>query len=405
MKSLVVQKYGGTSVGDVQKIMHVADKIIELRKNGKDVIVILSAMSGETNRLVGLAHSITPTPNQREMDRLLCTGEMVTIALLAICLENQGYPAISLTGRQMGILTDSSYTKAKIKEINSDVIQKYLDAGKVVVAAGFQGIDETGNVTTLGRGGSDTSAVAIAAAMKASICEIYTDVDGVYTADPRIIKEARRIDRISYEEMLELASLGAKVLHSRSVEFGLKYNVPILVKSTFKEGGGTLVTKEDSSMEDIVVSGLSCLKEQAKVKFIDVKDKPGIAATIFSSIADKNIVVDMIIQNVGSDGLTDLSFTIDAADVDSIKPTLQEISTSIDAEYSIDSNISKVSVVGAGMRSHSGIASKMFKELGKSGINIQMISTSEIKISIVVNKNDTDRAMQVLHDCFELGKS
>ncbi len=403
-KNIVVQKYGGTSVGDITRIQHVADKIIALKKEGRDVVVVLSAMSGETNRLIALAHTITPSPKQREMDRLMATGEMVTIALLAIALEERNCPAISFSGRQVGILTDTAHTRARIKEIKTEPIMNALKKGNVVVVAGFQGIDPEGNITTLGRGGSDTTAVAVAAALKASVCEILTDVDGVYTCDPRVVPDARRIEKISYDEMLELASLGAKVLHSRAVEFGRNYNVPILVKSSFTDEGGTLVTQEDEQMEKVVVAGISALKNQAKIKFSGVKDEPGIASKIFVPLASEGFIVDMIVQNVGELGKTDLSFTVDATDKAAIIPLLDKISEKIGAQYSIDSDISKVSIVGVGMRSHAGVASKMFASLADAGVNIMMISTSEIKISIIVSAEETNKAMQVLHDAFDLSE-
>ena len=403
-ENIVVQKYGGTSVADITRIQHVADKIIALKDEGKDVVVVLSAMSGETNRLIALAHGISSKPKQREMDRLMATGEMVTIALLAIALEERGVHAISFTGRQVGIITDTAYTKARIKEIKTEYIENALQEGNVAVVAGFQGIDAHGNITTLGRGGSDTTAVAIAAALNASVCEILTDVDGVYTCDPRVVSSARRIERISYDEMLELASLGAKVLHSRAVEFGRNYNVPILVKSSFTNEGGTLVTQEDTEMEKVVVAGISALKNQAKIKFSNVEDAPGIASKIFVPLASEGIIVDMIVQNIGEKGKTDLSFTIDATEMSIIIPLLDKISKDINSAYNIDSDISKISIVGVGMRSHAGVASTMFSSLADAEVNIMMISTSEIKISIIVTAEQTDKAMQVLHDAFELHK-
>jgi aspartate kinase len=399
---LVVQKYGGTSVGTAEKIKAVAEMVAERKRRGEDIVVVVSAMSGETDKLVGLAYEMADIPDNREFDMLLSTGERVTIALLSMALQAIGCDAISLTGRQSGIITNSSYTKAKIKYITGKRIREALNAGKVVVVAGFQGIDDNDNVTTLGRGGSDTTAVALAAALKAEKCEIYTDVDGVYTTDPNIVPEARKLDRISYEEMLELASLGAKVLHSRCIEFGKKYNIPILVKSTFGGGEGTLVTDE-VNMEESIVTGIAYNKNQAKITIARVPDRPGVAAKIFQKVSKADIVVDMIIQNVSEGGLTDVSFTVQKSDAKKTFLLMKEVVSEIGAEkVEIDENITKISIVGAGMQGQSGIATKMFETLAKENINIMMISTSEIKISCVINAKYTELAVRVLHKAFEL---
>lgn len=403
--ALIVQKYGGTSVGDVEKIKNVAKRVIEAKHNGNQVAVVVSAMSGETDRLIGLAHNISDMPDEREMDVLMSSGERVSIALLSIAINKMGEKAISFTGRQVGMVTDSVHMKARIERINADRIKAALNEGYVAVVAGFQGINAEGDVTTLGRGGSDTSAVAIAAAVKADVCEIYTDVDGIYTADPRIVPHAKRLDRISHEEMLELASLGAKVLQIRSVEFAMKYNVPLYVKSSFTEGGGTLVTMEDETMEQVLVTGVTLARDDSKISIRHVPDKPGIAASIFKPLADASIVVDMIIQNVSKEGFTDITFTVPISDTKKAMEIVNKAAKSIDAEeITIDENISKVSIVGAGMRNHSGVASKMFEALSKEGVNIQMISTSEIKISCIVDSKYGELAVRTLHDAFEIEK-
>jgi len=403
--SLIIQKFGGTSVSTVERIKHVAGIVAASSRAGDQVVVVLSAMSGETDRLMALAHGIASCPDEREMDMLLSTGERVTIALLAMALRAMGFEARSYTGRQVGIITDSAHTKARIERIADDRIRHALDHGIIPVVAGFQGINEQNDVTTLGRGGSDLTAVALAASLKADCCMIYTDVDGVYTADPNVVPAARRLDKISYEEMLELASLGAKVLQSRSVEFAAKYGVPVWVKSTFVEGGGTLVTKEDQDMEQAVVSGVTGDRNQAKVTFVGVPDKPGIAARIFGAIGAANILVDMIIQNVSQGDLTDLSFTIPRADLPKAVDLAHRIAKDIGAKtVEVKGSIAKVSLVGVGMRSHSGVAAKMFETLARNGINIMMISTSEIKLSCVIDELAMDQAIRSLHEAFELEK-
>ena len=403
--ALVVQKYGGTSVGDVERIKNVARKIAEAHKKGDDVIVVVSAMSGETDKLVNLAYQITDSPNEREMDVLLSSGERVSIALVAIALHAMGVKAQSFTGRQIGMITDSAHTKARIEKITAERIKEALKNGAVAIVAGFQGITTEGDVTTLGRGGSDTSAVAIAAALKADVCEIYTDVDGVYTTDPRIVPGARRLDKISYDEMLEMASLGAKVLQIRSVEFAKKYDVPLYVKSSFFEGKGTLVTKESDNMEQVSVTAVTYKKDESKISVRRVPDKPGVAAKIFGALADANIVVDTIVQNISVDGYTDITFTVAKIEskksLDIVKKIAKEVGA---ADVSIDDNIAKVSIVGSGMRSHSGVASKMFSALSKEGVNIQMISTSEIKVTCVIEAKYTELAVRTLHDAFSLEK-
>jgi len=403
--ALIVQKYGGTSVGDPDRIRNVAKRVIETRKQGHDVVVVVSAMSGETNRLIDLAKSISKEPDGREYDQLISTGEQVTIALLALALQEAGQPARSFLGHQVKIVTDSVFSKARIKNIDADVVFDSLKKGMVVVVAGFQGMDEEGNITTLGRGGSDTTGVAIAAALKADLCEIYTDVDGVYTTDPRICPDAKKLTKISYEEMLELASVGAKVLQIRSVEFAAKYNVNLVVRSSFNHNEGTLVCKEDTSMEDVVVSGIALAKDEAKVALRRLADKPGVASQIFKPIAESNINVDMIVQNVSEDGFTDMTFTVPKGDLPKAKKLIESISESIGCKkIDADEDIAKVSVVGVGMRSHAGVASKIFQTLAANGVNIEMISTSEIKVSVVVKNKDGEKAVKVLHEAFGLGK-
>jgi len=402
--ALVVQKFGGTSVGNVERIKHVAALIAKSRQAGDAVVVVVSAMSGETDRLLKLAHELAPFPDEREMDMLLSTGERVTIALLAMALRGMGLDARSYTGRQVGIMTDSTHTRARIERITAERIKEALDQGIIPVVAGFQGINENNDVTTLGRGGSDLTAVALAAALRAERCLIYTDVEGIFTADPNIVPSARKLEKVSYEEMLELASLGAKVLQSRSVEFAAKYEVPVIVKSTFKEGEGTLVTKEDRDMEQVMVSGVTGDRNQAKITFIGVPDHPGIASRIFGPIGSANILVDMIIQNVGQGDLTDLSFTIPRGDLHKAVDLANRIAKDIGARsVELKDKIAKVSLVGVGMRSHSGVAARMFETLAAKGINIMMISTSEIKISCVIEEQHLEPAIQALHQAFELG--
>ncbi len=405
--ALLVQKFGGTSVGTTERIEAVADKVCRFRQEGHDVVVVVSAMSGETNRLIALANSIMDDPVPREMDVLVSTGEQVTIALLAMALKKRGCDARSYTGSQVRIVTDSIHTKARIKSIDEQRIREDLGAGRVVVVAGFQGVDENGNITTLGRGGSDTTAVALAAALKADECQIYTDVDGVYTTDPRVVDNARRLDRITFEEMMEMASLGSKVLQIRSVEFAGKYNVPLRVLSSFQEGGGTLITFEDKNvMEQPVVSGIAFSRDEAKLTISGVPDTPGIALRILKPVSDANIEVDMIVQNVGEDNRTAFTFTVPRNDFRKAQTILQNTADEIGArEVRGDDKIAKVSIVGVGMRSHAGVATKMFSALSDEGINIQMISTSEIKISVVIAEKYLELAVRTLHSAFELDKS
>lgn len=401
--ALYVHKYGGTSVGSVERIKHVAENVIKARQRGEEVIVVVSAMSGETNRLVALAKEAQATPDVREMDVLLSTGEQVTIALLAMALKERGCQACSYTGGQVSIVTDSAHTKARILDIDTQRIRADLDRGKVVVVAGFQGVSEAGDITTLGRGGSDTTAVALAAALRADECLIYTDVDGVYTTDPRVEPKARRLDRITFEEMLEMASLGSKVLQIRSVEFAGKYNVPLRVLSSFKEGAGTLISYEEDTMEKPLISGIAFNRDEAKLTVLGVPDRPGIASRILGPVADANIEVDMIVQNVAEDGTTNFTFTVNRSEFNRALAILQTTCAELGArEVRGDDSIVKVSIVGVGMRSHAGIASKMFDVLAHEGINIQMISTSEIKISVVLNEKYLELAVRSLHDAFDL---
>ena len=401
--ALIVQKYGGTSVGTVERIQEVAKKLIKHQQQGEELVVVVSAMSGETNRLVGLANALNDDPRGRELDVLLSTGEQVTIALLCMALQQQGVQASSYTGSQVKILTDNTHNKARIVEIDDKKIRADLANGHIVVVAGFQGCDENGNITTLGRGGSDTTAVALAAALKADECQIYTDVDGVYTTDPRVVSEARRLDQITYEEMLEMASLGAKVLQIRSVEFASKYNVPLRVLSSFKDGGGTLISAEDSKMEQAVISGIAFNRDEAKLTVLGVPDHPGIATQILGPIAKENIEVDMIIQNTGHDSTTDFTFTVHRNDFDIALGILEKTASLLGArEVVSDNKIAKVSVVGVGMRSHAGIANIMFETLAHENINISMISTSEIKISVVVDEQYLELAVNSLHKSFNL---
>ncbi len=405
--ALIVQKYGGTSVGSAERIKNVANRVKKARDEGHDVVVVVSAMSGETNRLVALAQEMQEFPDPRELDVVLATGEQVTIGLLAMALKNIGVDEKSYTGWQVAVKTDTAHTKARIEDIDGDKMRADLQAGKVVIVAGFQGISSNGDISTLGRGGSDTSAVALAAALKADECQIYTDVDGVYTTDPRVVPEAKRMDTITFEEMLELASLGSKVLQIRSVEFAGKYKVRLRVLSSLQEGGdGTLITfEEDQNMERAVVAGIAFDKNQARINVRGVPDKPGIAYQILGAVADANIEVDMIIQNVGNEGTTDFSFTVPKGDY---KPTLELLNRLKDTisatEVSGDDAVCKVSIVGLGMRSHVGVASRMFRALAAEGINIQMISTSEIKVSVLIDEKYMELATRVLHKEFDLDK-
>ncbi len=403
---LIVQKYGGTSVANVERIKNVAKRVVKTAEAGHKVVVVVSAMAGETDKLIRLAHEVSENPSDREMDLLLSSGERVTTALTAMAIQSLGYKAIALTGRQMGIITEPVHTKAKIERIEADRAKKALDDGYIVVVAGFQGITESDDVTTLGRGGSDLTAVAIASALNADLCEIYTDVDGVYTTDPNIVPEARKLDKISYEEMLELASLGAKVLQTRSVEFAMKYNVPVVVRSSFNDNPGTLVTREDKDMEKVVVSGIAYDKNQAKITIKAVPDRPGIAARLFNAIADANIVVDMIVQNVSSDGKsTDISFTVPKTDAKKALSITEAIAKELNAGgVDLREDIAKVSAVGVGMRTHSGVAARMFETLANHGINIMAISTSEIKVSCLIEAKYTELAVRALHDVFGLSK-
>ncbi len=401
--ALIVQKYGGTSVGSVEKIENVAERLIAARKAGHDVVVAVSAMSGETNRLVEMAHQISANPDPREYDVLVSTGEQVTIALLGMALKERGCDARSYTGSQVHILTDSAHTKARILDIDEAQIRADLDKGRVVIVAGFQGKDEHGNITTLGRGGSDTTAVALAAALKADECQIYTDVDGVYTTDPRVVSDARRLEKITFEEMLEMASLGSKVLQIRAVEFAGKYNVKLRVLSSFEEGPGTLITYEEENMEQAAISGIAFNRDEAKLTILGVPDQPGVAHSILGAIGDANIEVDMIIQNVGADSTTDFTFTVHRNDYERALAILNETAKELAAREVVGDNaIVKISLVGVGMRSHAGIASQMFKALADEGINIRMIATSEIKISVVVDEKYLELGVRALHAEFGL---
>jgi len=403
--SLLVQKYGGTSVGSIERIEQVADKVAGFRAQGHEMVVVLSAMSGETNRLIGLAQQIQDTPDPRELDVLVSTGEQVTIALLCMALKKRGVDARSYTGGQVRILTDNAHTKARIQSIDEENMRADLKAGRVVVVAGFQGVDEQGNITTLGRGGSDTTGVALAAALKADECQIYTDVDGVYTTDPRICERARRLEKITFEEMLEMASQGSKVLQIRSVEFAGKYKVPLRVLHSFKEGPGTLITldEEDSTMEQPIVSGIAFNRDEAKVTVAGVPDTPGVAAKILAPIGAANIEVDVIVQNVSADGTTDLTFTVHKNDMNKAVAVLEAVAKEIGArEVRSDDKVAKVSIVGVGMRSHAGVASSMFTALAEERINIQMITTSEIKISVIIDERYLELAVRSLHTAFGL---
>ncbi|TKX31824.1 aspartate kinase [Campylobacter estrildidarum] len=399
---LIVQKYGGTSVGSLERIEAVANRVIESVKQGNRLVVIVSAMSGVTNTLIEQAQYFSKNPNGKDMDMLLSSGERVTSALLSIALNEKGFDSIAFSGRKAGIITDNVFTKARISYIDTGAIENALNEGKIVVIAGFQGVDEEGNVTTLGRGGSDLSAVAVAGALKADLCEIYTDVDGVYTTDPRIEPKAKKLDKISYEEMLELASLGAKVLQNRSVELAKKLNVNLVTRSSFNNNQGTIITEEDK-MEQALVSGIALDKNQARITLRNVEDKPGIAAEIFSVLANENINVDMIIQNVGVDGATNLGFTVPQNELELAKNAMKKI-LHTDTIVESDSAVVKVSIVGVGMKSHSGVASKAFKALADENINIGMISTSEIKISMIVHEKYGELAVRALHECYGLDK-
>ena len=405
-KSLIVQKYGGTSVGTLERIEHVADRIVKVRKTGVDIVVVVSAMAGETDKLLKMARTLSKNPARREVDMLLSSGERISASLLALALQSRGIPAFSMTGRQIGLQTDSTHTRARITNIDTRRARKMLNENHVIVVAGFQGINEEGDVTTLGRGGSDTSAVALAVALGARQCEIYTDVDGVYTTDPRIVPQAKRLDVVSYDEMLEMAGLGAKVLQTRCVEFAHKYKMPLIVKSSFKEkeeNKGTLICEEDPKMEQPVVSGIMCDKNQAKITLKEVPDQPGIAANIFEPLATASISVDMIIQNVSEQGHTDLSFTVAREELDEAMVIMNKAAKKIHAtQISSDAKIAKVSIVGAGMRSHSGVAAQIFKTLSAHKINILMISTSEIKVSCIIEQRNSKAAVIALHDAFKL---
>lgn len=403
-KGIIVQKYGGTSVANVKRIQNAAKRVVKTKRQGYHVVVVVSALGDTTDKLLGLAHKITEAPAERELDMLISTGEQVSCALLAMAIHKLGEDAISFTGAQVGIITDNSFTKARIIDINAKRIVEELK-DRIVIVAGFQGVSLNQDITTLGRGGSNLTAVALAKSLGAETCEMYTDVEGVFTADPRIVRNARKIDRISYEEMFELASLGAQVLQPRSIEFAMKFGVPIHVRSSFLDKAGTIISKEVKAMEDIVVSGVALNKDEAKVTICDVPDKPGIAAKIFKDIAKEGINVDMIVQNVSRTGATDISFTVPAQDLNKTIRVAKEISKRVEAgDVTFDKEIAKVSIVGIGMKSHSGVAANMFEALAEKGINIGMISTSEIKISCVVNKRFGEDAVRAIHEKFRLGK-
>ncbi len=403
--TLIVQKYGGSSVANIDKIKNVARRIVRYRKNGHRLVAVVSALGDATDDLLKLAHRITPAPSERETDMLISTGEQVSCALLAMAVQKMGIDAISFTGAQVGIITDHSYTKARIIKVTADRIKDELKKGRVVVVAGFQGMNPDQEITTLGRGGSDITAVALAKALKASVCEIYTDVEGVYTADPRLVKDARKLSRISYEEMLELASLGAQVMQARSMEVAKKFSVPLHIRSSFTKKVGTIISKEVKAMEEVLVSSVTMNKGEAKVTVCDVPDRPGIAAIVFRDLAKKSINVDMIIQNISRTGYTDVSFTVPVGELGKTKQVMEEVIKNIRAKgVTYNRDIAKVSVVGVGMRSHSGVAAKMFETLASKGINIDMISTSEIKISCVINKSHAEKAVKALHSAFGLGK-
>jgi len=402
---IVVQKYGGTSVGDPEKIQAVADRVVRSREAGNDVVAVVSAMGESTDDLLAMASAITPIPEPRELDMLLTAGERIAMSLLAIAVNARGCRAASYTGSQAGIITDTQHGKARIVDIRPKRVKESLDAGNVVILAGFQGLSTNYDITTLGRGGSDTTAVAMAAALEAEVCEIYTDVDGVYTADPNVVPDARKLGRVAYDEMLEMASLGARVLQSRSVEFAKKHGVTVHVRSTFKPDPGTLVTKEEHAMEEVVVTGVTHDRNQSKISILRVPDRPGIAAQTFGAIAERNIVVDMIVQNISRDGYTDMSFTVPRGDHARAVAALEAVARAIGAQGVVhDERIAKVSIIGVGMRSHSGVAAKMFATLSREGINIQMISTSEIAVSCVIEDKYAELAVRALHDAFEVGR-
>jgi len=402
---LIVQKFGGTSVGDLDRIQNVANRVAKTKKEGNDVVVVVSAMSGETNKLVAYAEHFSKNPARAEVDMLLSSGERVTAALLAIALSEMGIPAVSMTGRKAGIVTDNIHTKARIEVINPDAMNEAIAEGKIVVVAGFQGVSQDGNVTTLGRGGSDLSAVAIAGALKADLCEIYTDVSGIFTTDPRIEPKAKKLEHISYDEMLELASLGAKVLQNRSVELAKKLNVNLVTRTSFSDEEGTLITKEENIMEKPLVSGIALDKNQARVSLVGVKDRPGIASDIFTKLSNNNVNIDMIIQNVGHDGKANIDFTVPVGDLNDAKKVMDVfVKESEVDEVSYDENICKVSIVGVGMKSHTGVAAKAFSTMASENININMISTSEIKISMIIAEKYAELAVRALHNAYELDK-
>jgi aspartate kinase len=402
---LIVQKYGGSSVADVERIKNVARRVVETKAEGNDLVVVVSAMAGETDRLLGLAARISDTPNERELDVIVSTGEQISIGLLSLAIQQHGYKARSFTGAQIRIQTDTAHTRAKIVSVEVDRAQQALREGAIVIVAGFQGVTEEEDVTTLGRGGSDLTAVAMAAALKADLCEIYTDVEGVYTADPNIVPEARKLGRISYDEMLEMASLGAKVLQARSVEYAKNYAVPIHVRSSFNTNQGTLVVQEDAEMERVVVSGIAYDKNEAKITVLRVADQPGIAAKLFGRVAEANIVVDMIVQNMSQDGTTDISFTVPKSDLAKAMALVNGVAREIGAQQ-VEGNdkIAKISIVGVGMRTHSGVAARMFEALARENINIMMIGTSEIKVSCVIDAKYGELAIRILHETFGLGE-
>jgi len=402
--ALIIQKYGGSSVADAEKIRNVAQRVAD-SGSGHRLVVVVSAMGRTTDSLVSLARQLSPAPDPREMDMLLATGEQVTIALLAMALQTLGHKARSFTGSQVGMRTDRGHTRARITQIAPDRVRAALDAGEIAVVAGFQGLSDDDEITTLGRGGSDLTAVALAAALQADVCEIYTDVEGVFTADPNVVPDARKLARVAYDEMLEMASLGAKVLQARSVEFAKKHGVTVHVRSTFKPGPGTIVTREERGMEEVVVTGITHDRNQAKISLLRVPDRPGIAAQVFGSVGDRNIVVDMIVQNISRDGYTDISFTVPRSDHAHARSVLEDIARVVGAEGVVhDERVAKVSIVGVGMRSHSGVAARMFGALSRHGINIQMISTSEIAVSCVIEDKYAELAVRALHDVFELGR-
>ena len=403
--SLIVQKYGGTSVGDIERIKLVAERIIQAKSEGHDLVVVVSAMAGETDRLLSLAAQVSDAPDERELDVIIATGEQISIGLLALAIQQRGHRARSFTGSQVKIQTDTAHTKAKILSVEVDRVRLALREGAIAIVAGFQGVTAEEEVTTLGRGGSDLTAVAMAAALKADLCEIHTDVDGVYTADPNLVPEARKLARISYDEMLEMASLGAKVLQARAVEYAKNYDVPVHVRSSFNAGQGTLVVREDMEMEKVVVSGIAYNKNEAKITVLRVADRPGIAAKLFTRVAEANIVVDMIVQNISQDGSTDISFTVPKPDYAKAMQIVTGVAKEIGAPQVVgDDKIAKVSIVGVGMRTHSGVAARMFEALAGEKINIMMISTSEIKVSCVIDAKYAELAVRVLHDVFDLAK-